>query len=98
MTPPRFSPAPDLQGDSGATGQVTIGIQPAQIVNARKSRGGIMFVNLTANDIYIGFNGSVTITSGVLLLGGKGAWLFVETQSALWGVAAVAGALSYIEV
>lgn len=74
----------NIQPDSGTTQQVTLGNSAQQICNKRKGRCGIKITNLSAIDVYIGFNNNVTNQSGDLLIGVKGAWNFYETDSALW--------------
>lgn len=69
------------------TGQVTLnGV--TIIAPSRASRAGIKITNLSAIDIYIGSSNAVTVLSGDLLPAGRGQWIFLPTQSALWGIPA----------
>jgi len=79
-----------------AAGQVSAGTTSTQIVAARSGRMAVTIVNGGTNDVFIGVTG-VTITTGVLLPGTKGASVTIPTQAAVFGVAAVAQTVSFIE-
>lgn len=85
-----------MQPDEGRTAQVTLGSNSVQIISPNKNRQGVLLTNLSNNDVYFGFNRTVTNQTGSLLVGSKGAWLFIETFSALWGVGN--GAVSVLEL
>lgn len=93
-----FGKQPPLLPDAGTTGQAQLTTRASQIVNARRNRAGVKITNLTDVDIYIGYNGTVTPGSGDLLIGIKGAWVFLPVECALWAVGADIASLSYLEV
>ncbi len=82
ITPP-LSPQgyPDV-----ATGQVTVTDTATQIVAANADRGGVTIVNEGTTDIWLGEAG-VTIATGILLAGFKGASVMIPTSVAIFGIA-----------
>jgi hypothetical protein len=68
------------------TGQVTVTGTATQIVPAYSSRSGINIVNTGTTDVYIGENANVTITTGHLLPGTKGASVSFSTTGAVYGI------------
>jgi len=86
------------RGSSGlSTSQVSVGASATQIVAARANRGSVKITNLGTNDVYIGTSG-VTVSTGDLLPGTKGASIVVPTTAALFGVAGTAQNVSVLEV
>lgn len=87
-----------IGGDSGSTGQVALGVNvPIQIFNPRR-RCSVKITNLSAVEIFIGFNSTVSQNSGDLLSGVRGAFIVIDTTSPIWGIANAAGAsVSYLE-
>lgn len=84
--------------DRGTSGQVAIGTIPTQIFNPRR-RCSIKITQLGTVDVYVGFNSTVSTLSGDLLIGIKGAWLIVDSNTPLWAVAGSTGArVSYLEL
>jgi len=86
-----------IKPDQGTTGQIALGTNALQIVNGRKGRSGVKITNLSNVDVYLGYNGSVTNQSGDLLIGTKGAWIYIETESPIWGVG-VGASVSWMEL
>jgi hypothetical protein len=86
-------------GNSLGTGQQTITTAPTQIVGERAGRVGIKITNLGTTEIFIGNNSAVSKTNGDLLPGGRGQWIYIPTQSAIYAIV-VAGSqvISYSEV
>lgn len=70
-----------------ATNQVTVAATATQIVPARTGRGAVTIVNSGATDIFLGVSG-VSVTTGVLLSGVKGASMTIPTSAAVFGIAA----------
>lgn len=87
-----------IKPDEGTSGQVSLRTNATQIINARRGRCGVKLTNVSDVDIFIGWNGSVTIQAGDLLLGVKGSWIFIPTESAIWGVCPSSAVVSYLEV
>lgn len=84
--------------DHGTSGQVAIGLIPTQIFNPRR-RCSIKITQLSTVDVYVGFNSTVSILSGDLLIGIKGAWLILDSSTPLWAAASGVGArVSYLEL
>lgn len=85
------SAAPSIQRSQGApaiaVNQITVAATSTLIVAARTNRNTVTVVNSGATDVFIGPTG-VTITTGVLLPGTKGASLTLHATSALYGIAA----------
>lgn len=94
------TPVHDSLGtNSLATGQAPIVATKATLIVPSRTRAGIELCNLAAIDIYFGPDSTVTATSGHLLLGVRGVCKYMETQSAIWAIAASAGAsLSWAEI
>lgn len=90
---------PDSAGASTlATTQVTVNSTATQIVAARTGRDAVIIVNLGTTDVYIGVSG-VTTSTGLLLLGTKGAAVSIPTTAAVYGiVGAGTQAVSVMEV
>lgn len=70
-----------------ATAQVSVGTTATLLAAARVGRGSIMLTNLGTVDTWIGGSG-VTTTTGVLLVGTKGATLTIPTSAAVYGIVA----------
>ena len=68
-----------------ATGQVSVSNSPTQIVAARANRASVTIVNEGTTDIYIG-GSSVTTSTGVLLVGIKGAAIRMDTTVEVYGI------------
>ena len=85
-------------------GAVTIGITPVRVLSINTTRRIAIITNDSALDIYIGFNNSITINSGIRInaLGGSFMFgLFTDTPwcGEIWAVAAGAGNnLTFVEV
>ena len=67
------------------TGQVTIGTSPTLIRAFEGNRIAIAVIQHGTTDVFIG-SSSVTIGTGALLVGVKGASIAVQTRAALYGV------------
>jgi hypothetical protein len=70
-----------------AHNQVTVTTTAIIIAPVRASRKGILIVNHGAVDVYIGAQG-VTSSTGMLLVGTKGAWLNIESGGAIYAITA----------
>lgn len=79
-----------------ATNQVTVGTSSTQIVPARAGRMAVTITMVGAGDLFVGVSG-VTIANGALLLGTKGSSITIPTQGAVFGIGAVAQAVSFLE-
>jgi hypothetical protein len=107
--PPVSIPTPDCEipvrdsngASTGATGQaLQIGTgKPATLLVPARVRSGIELTNLSTVDVWLGFDGSVTATSGHLLLGVKGTCKFIETQAPIYAVVQSGiGQVSWMEI
>lgn len=87
-----------MGSDSGSTGQVSLNINvPVQIFSPRH-RCSVKITNLSAVEIFIGFNSTVSQNSGDLLSGVRGAFIVIDTTSPIWAIAVAAGArVSFLE-
>lgn len=84
--------------DDHASNQVSIADTATQIVGLRANRQGIVIINNSNTDIFIG-DDTVTDTTGALLLGVKGSAITIETTAAIYGVVASGTAtVSYMEL
>ncbi len=89
---------------SGTTGQVTITGSATQIVAARTGVPGtgrlaVIITNTGATDVYIGFTAGVTIATGDLLAGTKGAFVSIPYDGAVWGITGGSSqTVTYMEV
>lgn len=104
MTPLKVDPSavtsPVLVASPGnmATGQVSVGNTPTLIAASRAGRLGITIENLGVVDIFIG-NSGVSITTGMLLSGVKGAAMSLLFNGAIYGiVSAGTQSVSVLEV
>lgn len=79
-----------------ATNQVTVGTSATQIVAARSGRMAVTITMVGAGDVFVGVSG-VTTATGALLLGTKGSSITIPTQAAVFGIGAVAQAVSVLE-
>lgn len=79
-----------------ATSQVTVGTSATQIVAARSGRMAVTITMVGAGDVFVGVTG-VTVANGALLLGTKGSSITIPTQAAVFGIGAVAQAVSVLE-
>lgn len=79
-----------------ATSQVTVGTTATQIVPARSGRMAVTITMVGAGDVFVGPTG-VTVANGALLLGTKGSSITIHTQGAVFGIGAVAQAVSVLE-
>lgn len=79
-----------------ATAQVTVGTTNTQIVAARAGRMAVTIENLGTGAFYVGVTG-VTVGNGYLVPGVLGATVTIPTQAAVFGIAAVAQAVSVLE-
>ena len=77
--------------------QIAIGAGPTTIITANPNRVGILITNLGTTDIFIG-NKDVTVTTGSLLPGIRGAALSLPFLGDTFGVAAMSGSVSILEV
>lgn len=68
-----------------ATGQATMGASAVQIVASRSGRAAVTIVNHSTTDVFLG-NSGVTITTGVLLAGVKGAAVTLPASAAVFGI------------
>jgi hypothetical protein len=80
-----------------ATSQVTVGTGSTQIVAARSGRVSVTVRNLGTLAFYVGVTG-LTTGNGFLVPGVVGAEVTIPTQAAVFGIAAVAQAVSVLEV
>lgn len=78
------------------TGQVTVGTGATLIAAVNPNRGTITIVNLGTGALYVG-NSNVTVATGQLLPGVVGASVTINSTAAIYGIAAVAQAVSYLE-
>lgn len=90
------SPTRDYGSASIATSQVTVGTSNTQIVAARSGRMAVTIENLGTGAFYVGVTG-VTTGNGYLVPGVLGANVTIPTQAAVFGIAAVAQAVSVLE-
>lgn len=92
------NPAPtrDYGSAAIATSQVTVGTSSTQIVPARSGRMAVTITMVGAGDVFVGVTG-VTVANGALLLGTKGSSITIPTQGAVFGIGAVAQAVSVLE-
>lgn len=74
------------------TGQVAVTGTATQIVPAYSSRSGISIENTGTVDVYIGENANVTVLTGYLLPGTKGASVSFSTTGAVYGITSGASA------
>lgn len=79
-----------------ATAQVTVGTGSTQIVAARSGRLAVTIENLGTGAFYVGVTG-LTVANGYLVPGVLGATVTIPTQAAVFGIAAVAQAVSVLE-
>lgn len=79
-----------------ATSQITVGTTNTQIVAARAGRMSVTIENLGTGAFYVGVTG-VTVANGYLVPGVLGATVTIPTQAAVFGIAAVAQAVSVLE-
>ena len=89
----------DYGGGTIATGQVSVATTAGGtlICAARATRRSITIVNLGTTDVYIGASG-LTTSTGLLLLGAKGAAITLETAAEIYGiVGSGTQSVSYIE-
>ena len=70
-----------------ATAQVSVGATATQIVGARARRESVTIVNHGTTDVYIG-GPAVTTSTGLLLLGTKGASVVLDGSIAIYGIVA----------
>ena len=75
-----------VAGNTGANhADVSIGTSAAVIKAANTSRSNIVVQNLSANDLYIGIDSSVTVANGIRIVAGASATL--THTAAVWGIA-----------
>lgn len=89
-------PTRDYGSASIATSQVTVGVASTQIVPARSGRMAVTIENLGTGAFYVGVTG-LTTANGYLVPGVVGASVTIPTQAAVFGIAAVAQAVSVLE-
>lgn len=88
---------PPLGGAHIAENQVSVTSAGVLIVAARATREDVVVVNLGTTDVYLG-DVSVTTSTGVLLVGIKGAAVTIATTAAVYGVvASTSQAVSFLE-
>ena len=84
---------------NGATGQATITGTATQIIGARATRAGVIITNAGTTDVYIGFNNTVTTSTGDLLTGTAGAFVSIPYTGAVWGITGGSSeTVTYLEV
>lgn len=83
-------------------GGESIGTTPERVLRRNPNRIGWTIINLSANTVYLAFNGNVSATRGILLdpSGGlAGSWIEEDgelTQKEVWLVASGAGSAVYV--
>lgn len=70
-----------------STGQVTVGTTAVQIVPFQTARTSVALVNLGTTDVFVGTR-NVTASTGVLLVGTKGAAIAIDTRAEVWAITA----------
>lgn len=81
-----------------ATGQAAVTASPTLIVAARTDRRGVLIINGSAVELFIG-DATVTIGTGLRLVPIAGTGIMIPTEHALYGVSGGAGnAVSYMEL
>jgi hypothetical protein len=70
------------------TGQLQVTTTPQQVNVVSTTRVGIKLTNLSGTDIFYGATAGVTSSSGDLLPGGRGSWIFIPSRSVIWVVVA----------
>lgn len=80
------------------TGQVSVDNTSGGVLiaAARSGRGSITIINGGTTDVFIGDSG-LTIGTGALLVGVKGASITISSQAAIYGIAGSAQTVSYLE-
>jgi hypothetical protein len=89
-------PVSDKGSAALATSQVTVGTGATQIVPARSGRRAVTIQNNGTGAFYVGVTG-LTVANGYLVPGVVGASVTIPTQAAVFGIAAVAQAVSVLE-
>lgn len=85
-------------------GTVAVAVTPTRILSLNPDRRLAAIVNDSANDIYLGFNNSVALNSGIRInaLGGAfefGLFTNFPWLGEIWGISAIAGSvLTFVEV
>ncbi len=69
------------------TAQAIIGATPTLIVAQRAGRDTVVIENHGTTNVFLG-NGSVTVSTGLLLPGVVGASVAIETTEAIYGIVA----------
>lgn len=89
-------PSRDYGSATIATSQVTVGTSSTQIVAARSGRMAVTITNNGTGAFYVGVTG-LTTANGYFVPGVAGASVTIPTQAAVFGIAAVAQAVSVLE-
>lgn len=99
-TPRKDAPVHDSLGTSHlATDQAPLITTKATLIAIARTRAGIKLTNLSGIDIFWGADSTVTASTGDLIPAGRGTWIYVETQSAIWAVTAAGTAsMSWAEI
>ena len=96
----RFSPDARVHQEGAndlTSGQVTIGVTATLIAKHRSGRAAIIVVNHGTTDVFLS-DGSVSLTSGLLLVGSKGASLTLGTVKEIYGIAGASQVISFMEI
>lgn len=100
------TPLPIIDLNEGAanldTDQIDVLDTATQIVPANPLRRGVSITNLGTNDVWLG-TASVTSSTGDLLIGVRGAAVYIPTTAAVYGIVdtespAIDQPVSYVEV
>ena len=90
-----------MAGTRIGTGQITITSAGVQIAPANENRIELRItkVGAGANDVYLGCNSTISLTSGHVLAGTCGQSITLATTGAVWGITPGGNqTVSYLEV
>jgi hypothetical protein len=91
-----FAAKVDQTATAIATGQVSVGTGATLICTTRATRRCLTIINTGTQDVYVGITG-VTVGTGILIVGAKGAGLVINTSAAVYGIAGSAQTVTYLE-
>lgn len=95
--------APTRSVDNPMVDPGVVGVAPVQFLRRNGNRVGFIITNLSANNVYLAFDGAVGAAHGLLLdpAGGiASSWIEEDgemTQKEVWLVAAGAGSAVFVE-
>lgn len=88
----------DMPATTGTTGQVTVGASATLVVAANAGRRGVLLTNFGTVDVYYGFNSSVTVGNGQLLVGAKGAAVGIPYSGIIYAICATSQVIGYADL